>query len=407
MKLKTSIAVGVFALLWLSSFSYAVAAEIYEVKRDKNVLEVFWEEVKECTWHLSCYSDDTFGTTITTINATDLIKDSRATINTNFSNLNTDKFELSSWFATTSAPQLTTLANLVTVGTLTSGSLGAGFTTVVVARGGTGSTTLSSNQVLLGNGTGNVGVASGYGTSGQFLTSNGVGAAPTWQSASVDQNLDYNFISSAFRVKNLHASSTLANPLILNGVSLYLTNPTQGASSTVLMNDGSGGLTWNPPNMRLIAATTTAQSQNFATTTISSTAAHLKVFVYSPGAGGTPNAVFIYFNSDTSTNYGYRVSEDFAAGSAASAERFINLNNQSTTSPRMFDIDIVNVAANTKQVVWKGTVGDATNASAPIPANGVGMWKNTSSNITSIVVGLGPNGTLNAGTKIFVYESAQ
>lgn len=58
--------------------------------------------------------------TITTIQGSDTIKDSRGTINTNFSNLNTDKFELSDWFSTTSAPQITTLLGLTNA---TSGQL--------------------------------------------------------------------------------------------------------------------------------------------------------------------------------------------------------------------------------------------------------------------------------------------
>src|SRR3990167_7987998 len=69
------------------------------------------------------------GASITTIAATDTIRDSRAVINTNFSNLNSDKIENSS----SSIAAITTLSNLVTVGTLTSGSLGSGFTAVVVA----------------------------------------------------------------------------------------------------------------------------------------------------------------------------------------------------------------------------------------------------------------------------------
>ena len=123
------------------------------------------------------------GATITTIAATDTIKSSRAVINTNFSNLNSDKTEVSS----SSIAAITTLSNLVTVGNLTSGSLGSGFTTVTVPRGGTGSTTLSSNQVLLGNGTGDVQVVSGLGSSGQFLTSGGAGTPPTWATSSFDE----------------------------------------------------------------------------------------------------------------------------------------------------------------------------------------------------------------------------
>lgn len=63
------------------------------------------------------------GATITTINATDTLKDSRSVINTNFSNLNSSKIENS----TTSVAAITTLSNLVTVGALNSGSITTGF----------------------------------------------------------------------------------------------------------------------------------------------------------------------------------------------------------------------------------------------------------------------------------------
>ena len=176
---------------------------------------------------------------------------------------------------TTSVASITTLAGLTsasalaTVGTLTSGSLGSGFTAVVVARGGTGSTTLSSNQVLLGNGTGNVSVVAGLGSSGQFLTSGGAGTPPTWTTSAVDQALDYNFTGSAFRVKNLHASSTAANPLVLNGVSYSMPSANGNASST-LSNDGSGVLTWGnaPVRFLYINSNINVSTSNTSSTTL-------------------------------------------------------------------------------------------------------------------------------------------
>lgn len=116
-------------------------------------VEGFFSKVWKCKWRISCYKER-LGVTITTIAATDLIRDSRAVINTNFSNLNDGKIENSS----SSIAAITTLSNLVTVGTLTSGSLGSGFTTVVVGRGGTGATDLTG--ILAGNGTAAFGVIS-------------------------------------------------------------------------------------------------------------------------------------------------------------------------------------------------------------------------------------------------------
>src|SRR3990167_7025289 len=118
------------------------------------------------------------GVSITTIQGTDTLSSSRAVINTNFSNLNNGKIENS----TTSVASITTLASLTsasslaTVGTITS-VVWSG-TTLTVSAGGTGSTTLSANHVLLGNGTTQLKVVDGLGTSGQFLHSQGACGAP-------------------------------------------------------------------------------------------------------------------------------------------------------------------------------------------------------------------------------------
>src|SRR3990167_6348550 len=70
-----------FLILSLS----AEAATIYPLQNE----EGFFAKVWRCGWHLSCYKQK-LGATITTIAATDLIKNSRATINTNPANLNSE-----------------------------------------------------------------------------------------------------------------------------------------------------------------------------------------------------------------------------------------------------------------------------------------------------------------------------
>lgn len=186
---------------------------------------------------------------------------------------------------TTSVPSITTLAGLTTasalsaVGTLTSGSLGSGFTAVVVARGGTGSTTLSSNQLLLGNGTGNIGVVSGWGTSGQFLTSNGTTLAPTWQTGAIDQAGTYTWTGGhMWTASTTHSATTTIvansvtnNALVLNGVAYQF--PTANGLG-VLRNDNTGTLSWSTPVRYTIASTTlnsltsTGVQTTYATSTL-------------------------------------------------------------------------------------------------------------------------------------------
>jgi len=126
------------------------------------------------------------GATVTTINATDKIKDSRAVINTNFANLNTDKMEV----GTTTLPLVTTLSNLATIGTITTGIWNG--TAINVTQGGTGSTTLAQYQLVVGSST-NAVYAIPIGTAGQVLQSNGAGAIPSFESGTVDESLNYDW----------------------------------------------------------------------------------------------------------------------------------------------------------------------------------------------------------------------
>ena len=75
-------------------------------------------------------------------------------------------------------------ASIVTVGTLTTGALGVGFTTVNVAQGGTGVSSFTSNGVVYGNGTGALQATTVATIAGSYLRQDASGA-PYW-SAEVD-----------------------------------------------------------------------------------------------------------------------------------------------------------------------------------------------------------------------------
>lgn len=155
------------------------------------------------------HSEPNVGTTqsLTSITGSTLLSDLDTILTTNFGLLNDNKMEMS----TTTLPLITTLSNLVTVGALASGSLTTGFTTVTVPLGGTGSTTLSSNQILLGNGTGIVKTVSGWGTSGQVLKSNGGVLVPSWSSGTVDEGINYDWTGyhTFTNASTTNASTTL------------------------------------------------------------------------------------------------------------------------------------------------------------------------------------------------------
>ena len=133
------------------------------------------------------------GTAITTISGSDKMKDFPTTYNANLAALNAGKIEI----GTTSLPLITDLDGLTTAGSLaTVGTIGTGVwqgTDVGVAYGGTGVSTLTAYGVLLGNSASAISTVSGLGTADQVLTSNGAGAAPTWQSTVIDETANYSW----------------------------------------------------------------------------------------------------------------------------------------------------------------------------------------------------------------------
>lgn len=189
---------------------------------------------------LSWYEgEQKLGASITTIAGTDTLSSSRSVINTNFSNLNT---ELSTIVGTTSISTLTTAANLATVGTITSGTWNA--TAISVGKGGTGTTTPSSNQVILGNGASGFKTVTGFGSSGQFLTSQGAGTAPVWATSAIDTAISYIWTAHHTFTSLFATSASTTNATTTN---LTVTGNTIGifpkATSTTFTASG----TWAKP----------------------------------------------------------------------------------------------------------------------------------------------------------------
>ena len=137
---------------------------------------------------------DMLGTSLTTFDGSvHRVSDLPGLLNTNFTNMDNGKIEIS----TTTLPKITTLAglttasNLATVGTITSGSWTS--TDIGVAYGGTGASTFGSDLVILGNGTGALQTVTA-GSNDQVLTL--VAGVPTWDSATVDETLNYDWIGN-------------------------------------------------------------------------------------------------------------------------------------------------------------------------------------------------------------------
>lgn len=187
--------------------------------------------------------EDLLGTSLTTIQGTDTLSNSRTTINNNFTALNNGKIEVS----TSSMAGLTDAENLAVVGTINTGIWNG--TEIDVAYGGSGSTSFPVGQLLLGSSTNPFGTI-GSGESGQALISQGAGDNPIWQTATVNQNIGYTW-GGLHQWTGAAASITNTGTTTLATTSIDSLNVTGSATSTYF------GLTNGVGRVATFMATTT------------------------------------------------------------------------------------------------------------------------------------------------------
>lgn len=176
------------------------------------------------------------GATITTMLATDKLSDSRAVINTNLTNLNTDL---------TAIEATTTMSLLTGFGTITTGVWQA--TDVTVPNGGTGAGTFTQYQLLFGSSTDPIVSLGSIGTSGQFLTSGGASVLPTWTTSSINLTVDrtwtgYNTFTGGLFANEASSTSATTTDLHVTGVATFDISHAV-ATSTVFTKTG----TWVRP----------------------------------------------------------------------------------------------------------------------------------------------------------------
>lgn len=108
--------------------------------------------------------------------------------------------------------------------------------TITVAKGGTGSTSLTANNVLLGNGTSALQVVA-PGTSGNVLTSNGT----TWTSAALPPSIVYNHITG-YLPSSISGTNTTASMTFSAGQAVDSTNAayiTKGTTTSWAVSNGN------------------------------------------------------------------------------------------------------------------------------------------------------------------------
>lgn len=398
--------ISIIVFLAIASNAYAFTfVDTDAFKPQPNKIIRFITKVWECKWHRDCYNK--FGA-FTTLNSGDTLSAFPTTYNANL----TKTIEI----GTTSVQSITTLGSLATTSTIVSGTWNA--TVITPTYGGTGWATVTVGALLYGNGTTRFGTTSA-GTNGQVLAL--VAGIPTWQSASFDAAANYVLTGGwAFNASTtLTASSTVtgtgtttlevpvsiagskAEPLSIRG-QYYNFPQAQGASSTALINNGSGSLVWSSLDWELLASSTLTANAGTSSATVAARKAY-KV-IWSPAGASAVSLNFLRFNSDSATNYGHDSYERYANINSESAQTAIALDgNVGTTSPGSLLIFITNTSSQRKFVTWTGGF-NSTGSAAPRIYTGEGVWNNTSSQITEIIFTTkSQTATFTAGTTLIVF----
>lgn len=228
-------------------------------------------------------------------------------------------------------------------------------------------------------------------------------------SSSYTWSATHSFTGNVTTASTTATGRFITGTLVATGTSVtlggvpYTVPSTQGASSTVLMNNGLGGLHWQLPDLSLVGSTTTTGAQSFATTTISSTVKNLRIYYYGAGMSASTDYA-LTFNGDANGNYASQSSVNNGTLWGYGAQPYIILFNSATTSIGYFVIDVTNISGTRKFVTWRGTLQNS-GSEPPTMVEGSGIWNNTSSNITAVGMQTidGASATLTIGSYLRVY----
>ena len=131
-----------------------------------------------------------------------------------------------------------------------------------------------------------------------------------------------------------------------------------------------------------IISTSTPENMIGATTTIPG---YNNLIIKVEGRGIPSADVYaLRFNSDAGTNYATKNSSDSGAATGGADVNRIPLHLTGTTASSTFEIHISNPINSVKSMWWKGLTYDVGDA-VPVMRDGVGVWDNTTSQITTIV----------------------
>lgn len=212
----------------------------------------------------------------------------------------------------------------------------------------------------------------------------------------------------------LAASDVLNNALKINTIP-YQYPSTQGASSTVLSNNGSGILYNVPlPWLKIGEALFAGAATTTVTLTATSTSRDIHIVILGTVSGTNSCNPTLAFNQHTTlgagANYSYSYNSSNGAAVSGTSVNVIRLNTPSgsVANPNIhFDINMTNDASIAKYITWTG--GEHPSAGGAINAQSVGVavLADTTNQLKAVSLGIKCDSgasTITAG-RITVYAS--
>ena len=214
----------------------------------------------------------------------------------------------------------------------------------------------------------------------------------TWAASTTFDNTG----TTTIRKLAVNNSNTNINGLNVNWPSA------QGASSTVLKNNGSGSMVWDPEGWQELISTSTPIATSTFNISGLPAVKELKIILNIVSSGGGQNE--LTFNGDNGSNYGYRSTvTNGTGGQNAKATTFYEAA-VSTSTGGYYVIQITNEASRHKRIIMSGAASfSGSDPGVNVTSNGV--WDNTAAQITSMRFRQTLSNTMAAGSSVRIYGS--
>ena len=195
----------------------------------------------------------------------------------------------------------------------------------------------------------------------------------------------------------------------INGVNYRMEagQPSNNASTTALLNNGYGQLSWGSPSdiiqvAEIIASSTAHEIK------VDSLPARKKYFIdfYAPGGSTAPDFGII-FNNDRGANYAYQQLTLAGVASASTSAAYFGEEVVASDAGLYLTAEIQNTSGNPKNIRYDITNARSNAATVSAGATISGTWHNSTANISTISIVMTNSGivTFDTNTRLTIYAS--